>query len=149
MSKDSQQERERLKEEFKEHYRKMREAKERLNRARKTKRITEALRDMDTSQLMESFDEFLINVKTKIASVEARLDVAMESLAGEDEDEVLENQKRDEELKKAKAKETLRQAKIEMGLLYNHIEEQADAMKVEKTIGTKSDKPENREEGGS
>lgn len=135
---DSREERERLKEEYKEHYRKIREVKEQLARSQKTKNISDALKNMDTSQLTDSFDEFLYKVKSKIANVEARLDVAMDSLADSGEAEDITGEiERDEELQKAKAKETLRQAKIEMGLLYNEIEQQADTMSVEKTIGSK------------
>lgn len=133
---DSQDKRERLKKEYKEHYRKIREVKERLARSEKTKNISDALKNMDTSQLTDTFDEFLFKVKSKIANVEARLDVAMDSLS-EPEDDITAEIERDEELKKEKAKETLRQAKIEMGLLYNEIEQQADSMSVEKTIGSK------------
>lgn len=136
---NSREDRERLKEEYKEHYRKMREAKERLNRAKKTRNITEALRNMDTSEVMNSFDDFLYSVKSKIASVEARLEVAMDSLSSEEETGAagsLKEMERDEELKKEKAKETLRQVKIEMGMLYNEIERHADNIRVEKTIGS-------------
>lgn len=136
MSSDSREERERLKEEYKEHYRKMHEAKERLAGVQKKKNIVDALNNMDTSPLMETFDDFLIKIKSKIAHVEARLDVAMDSLVS-DEDDFENIRKSDEELRKEQAKETLRQAKIEMGLLYSEIERQADAVKVEKTIGTK------------
>lgn len=154
---DSREERERLKEEYKEHYRKIREVKERLARSQKTQNISDALKNMDTTQLTDTFDEFLYKVKSKIANVEARLEVAMDSLADTDDD-ITSEIERDEELKKAKAKETLRQAKIEMGLLYNEIEQQADSMSVEKTIGTKKkpnleteagleqQKPENKEQ---
>ncbi len=154
---DSREERERLKEEYKEHYRKIREVKERLARSQKTQNISDALKNMDTTQLTDTFDEFLYRVKSKIANVEARLEVAMDSLADTDDD-ITSEIERDEELKKAKAKETLRQAKIEMGLLYNEIEQQADSMSVEKTIGTKKkpnleteagleqQKPENKEQ---
>lgn len=136
MSLDSREEREKMKEEYKEHYRKIRDAKERLYRSEKTKNISDALRSMDTTQLTDTFDEFLYKVKTKLASVEARLEVAMDSLSESDTDFMAENE-RDEELQKAKAKETLRQAKIEMGLLYNEIEQQARSISVEKTIGSK------------
>ncbi|MDX1585404.1 MAG: hypothetical protein R3222_01620 [Balneolaceae bacterium] len=136
MSSDSREERERLKEQYKEHYRKMRDAKERLYRSEKTRNISDALKSMDTSQLTETFDEFLFKVKTKLTSVEARLEVAMDSLAEDDLDRMAEAE-RDEELRKAKAKETLRQAKIEMGLLYNEIEQRAQSLNVEKTIGSK------------
>lgn len=140
MSDDSRSERERLKEEYKAHYRKIRETKERYSRAQKTHRITEALKNMDKSQMLDTFDDFLYSVKHKLASVEARLDVAMESL--EESPEVKEQQL-DEEMQKANAKDTLRQVKLEMGLLYKEIEQQADNLKVTKTIGNNpSEQPE-------
>ena len=142
MSSDGQEKREQLKEEYKKHYRKIKDAKERLARSQRSKKITDALNDMDTSQLTDTFDEFLYKVKSKIANVEARLDVAMDSL-GESDNDVIAEQERDEELKKTKAKETLRQAKIEMGLLYSEIEQQADSLEVKKTIGIQ---PEANEE---
>ena len=133
MSSDSRSERERLKEEYKAHYRKMREIKERASRAKKTQNITEALCNMDKSQMLETFDDFLYSVKHKLASVEARLDVAMEDLS---EDEYGQSeQELEEEMTKEKAKDTLRQVKMEMGLLYKEIERQADSIDMNKTIG--------------
>jgi phage shock protein A len=133
MSSDSRSERERLKEEYKAHYRKMRDIKERASRAKKTQNITEALRNMDKSQMLDTFDDFLYSVKHKLASVEARVDVAMEGL--EDNSSVKEREL-DEEMRKSKAKDTLKQVKLEMGLLYKEIEEQAETIKVNKTIGS-------------
>lgn len=145
MSEDSRKQRERLKEEYKEHYRKMRETRERLNRAKKTKSIKDALRNMDTSEMMETFDDILFNVKSKLASVEARLEVAMDSLTGDDKAlESMDEEEREEELKKTRARETLKQVKLEMGKLYNEIEKQASSIHIEKTIG--SQKPEQPED---
>lgn len=140
MSEDSHQKRERLKEEYKAHYRKIQETKERLRQAKRTQKITDALHNMDTTQLAETFDDFLFKVKSKVASLEARLDVAMDSL-GDSYKEAAEEQQHEEELRKAKARETLKQAKIEMGMLYSEIEQQADALQVEKTIGRKTESP--------
>jgi len=128
----------------------MRETKERLNRAKRTKSITDALRDMDTTELMHSFDDILFNVKSKIASVEARLDVAMDSLSSGEEDALTEEE-RDEELRKARARDTLKQVKLEMGKLYNEIERHADSIRVDKTIGTEkpaSSESEDNEKSG-
>jgi exonuclease VII large subunit len=144
MSDDSRSERERLKEEYKAHYRKMRETKERASRARKTQNIAQALKNMDKSQMLDSFDDFLYSVKHKLASVEARLDVAMESLIEEDK-QTIEGQQLDEEMTKEKAKDTLRQVKLEMGLLYKEIEKQADSIKVNKTIGSGSQEDQSGE----
>lgn len=146
MSNDSRSERERLKEEYKAHYRKMRETKERASRGRKTQNIAQALKNMDKSQMLDSFDDFLYSVKHKLASVEARLDVAMEGLI-EDDKETIEEQQLDEEMTKEKAKDTLRQVKLEMGLLYKEIEKQADSIKVNKTIGSGS--PADQSDGES
>lgn len=92
---------------------------------------------MDTSQMMESVDDFLDSLKHKLASVEARLDVAMDSLTLEEHLEETEKQL-DEEMSRSRAKDTLRQLKTEMGLLYKEIEQQADHIQVEKTIGSGS-----------
>lgn len=137
MSEDSREERERLKEEYKAHYQKIRETKERMRRAQRTQKITDALKNMDTTQLTETFDEFLFKVKSKVANLEARLDVAMDSLSASHEDVQVE-QELEDELRREKARETLKQAKIEMGMLYSEIEQQAEALQVEKTIGPKS-----------
>lgn len=130
---DSKTQREQLKEEYKKHYRQMREAKEQLRRTQKSKNITTALKNMDTGELMDSFDSILFDIKSTVAHAEAKLDVAIESLeakeatSGAEEGEVITN--------KQKAKETLRQLKNEMGLLYSEIEQQADSLQIEKTIG--------------
>lgn len=136
MSEDSRSERERLKEEYKKHYRKIRQTKERYARVRRTQNITQALNNMDKSQLFDSFDDFLHSVKHKLASVEARLDMAMGSLA-DGKVSGVEEQELDEEIAKEKAKDTLRQVKLEMGLLYKEIESQADSLEVNKTIGSR------------
>lgn len=142
MSTKGEQERERLKEEYKEHYRRIKEAKERLKRAEQKGKISQAVQNMNTDNLLESVDEFLGKVRDKVTSVEARLDVAMDSL--EDEDSTAGNkvkqQELDEELKRQKAKQTLQQVKAEMGMLYTEIEKHAEEIKTEKTIGHK--KPE-------
>ena len=141
MANDSRSERERLKEEYKAHYRKMREIKERASRTKRTQNIASALKNMDKTEMLNSFDDFLYSVKHKLASVEARLDLAMDSLVDESGD--VSQQEMDEEIRKSKAKDTLRQVKMEMGLLYNEIEEQANNIKVNKTIGRASEMPDN------
>lgn len=134
MSKESRNQRDQLKQEYKKHYRKMRQAKERLKRNRKTQNIAQALKNMDSTELMASFDSFLFEVKSKVANAEARLDVALDSLEEKDFSSV---QQHDQEpaSDKIHAKETLKQLKAEMGMLYNEIEQQAVALDVDKTVG--------------
>lgn len=112
----------------------MRETKERLKQTQKKHNIVQALKNMDSSELMESFDSFLFEVKSKVAHAEARLDVALESLETEGASSVREAEN-DEILKKQRAKETLKQLRNEMGLLYSELERQADEINVNKTIG--------------
>lgn len=139
MSTKGEQERERLKEEYKEHYRRIKEAKERLKRVEQKGKISQAVQNMNADNLLESVDEFLGKVREKVTNVEARLDVAMDNL--EDETSVpgskVKKEELDEELKRQKAKQTLKQVKAEMGMLYNEIEKHAEEIKTEKTIGQK------------
>ncbi|MCC5915483.1 MAG: hypothetical protein JJU46_14000 [Balneolaceae bacterium] len=134
MQSNSEQEREKLKEEYKEHYRKMRDAKEKLRRSKYVRNVSDAMQNMNADELLDSVDQFLGTVRNKMAGIEARLDVAMEQFIDDHPDEA----ELDEELKKEKAKDTLKQIKLEMGLLYNEIEEQAENLDVEKTVGRKS-----------
>jgi len=139
MSNEGEQERQRLKEEYKEHYRRIKEAKEKLKRAEQKGKISQAVQKMNADNLLETMDEFLGKVREKVTHVEARLDVAMDSL--EDEDSAagskVKQEELDEELKRQKAKQTLKQVKAEMGMLYNEIEKHADEIHAEKTIGNK------------
>lgn len=141
MSTESEKERERLKEEYKEHYKRIREAKQRLGEVEQKGKISQAVKNMNADNLLESVDEFLGKVREKVTHVEARLDVAMDNL--EDENTAagskLKDEELDEELKRQRAKQTLKQVKAEMGMLYSEIEKHADEIKAEKTIGVKKD----------
>lgn len=146
MSTKGEQDRERLKEEYKEHYRRIKEAKERLKRAEQKGKISQAVQNMNADNLLETVDEFLGKVREKVTHVEARLDVAMDNL--EDDSSAagskVKKEELDEELKKQKAKQTLKQVKAEMGMLYKEIEKHADEIHTEKTIGTKKPAPDTK-----
>lgn len=147
MSNRSEKERERLKEEYKDHYRKIRDIKEKMRRSQSVKNISDAVENMNTDELMASVDHFLDKVRDKVAHFEARLDVAMENLTGEDSS--VSREEMDETVRKERARETLKQVKIEMGLLYNEIEKRADDIKVQKTVGTDQKEPGNEYTGKS
>lgn len=134
MSSNSEQERERLKEEYKDHYRKIRETKEKLRRSKYVRNVNEALHQMNADELLANVDEFLGKVRTKMSLIEARLDVAMEQILDQPDD----ISELDEEMKKENARESLKKIKAEMGLLYREIEKQAEELHAEKTIGPKS-----------
>lgn len=151
MSTKGEQDRERLKQEYKDHYRRIKEAKERLKRAEQKGRISDAVHKMNTDNLLETMDEFLGKVRDKVTHVEARLDVALDSLDDESSEAAskIKNEELDEELKKQRAKQTLKQVKAEMGMLYNEIEKHADEIKTEKTIGTKKPDEKAKDDSGS
>jgi hypothetical protein len=134
MNANSEQERERLKEEYKEHYRKIREAKEKIRRSKYVQNVSEAMQRMNTDELLSSVDEFLGKVRTKMSHIEARLDVAMDEIL--DSPETSETEL-DTDLKKETARNTLNQIKRDMGLLYREIEQQAEELQAEKTVGRK------------
>lgn len=145
MSSSSEQDRERLKEEYKEHYRKIRDAKEKLQRSKYVRNVNNAMQNMNADELLSSVDDFLGSVRNKMVSFEARLDVAMDQFLDDHPD----TEELDEELKKARAHDTLRQIKQEMGMLYSEIENQARNMKVEKTVGKKEDPAPDDSDPGS
>ncbi len=140
MSTKGYEERERLKQEYKEHYQKIKEAKARLKQTEKKNKITQALSNMNADELLESVDEFLGKVRNRINFSEAKLDVAMDSLnvdSASDLDQKEHQETLDHEIKKQKARDTLNQLKIEMGMLYSDIEKTAEQIHSQKTIGTK------------
>lgn len=145
MSSNSEQERERLKEEYKDHYRKIRETKEKLRRSKYVQNVNEALHQMNADELLANVDDFLGKVRTKMSLIEARLDVAMEQVLDQPDD----ISELDEELKKEKARESLKKIKSEMGLLYREIEKQAAELHAEKTIGPRAQSESTENENDS
>lgn len=134
MSESSREDRDRMKEEYKDHYRQIRDAKEKLRSSSYARKAGEAVRQMNADELLNSVDHFLGKLRYKMASIEAKLDLAMDDILT-DEDQKEKEDDLEEELKKEKAKETLRQIKQEMGMLYDDLEKQADEMNVKKTVG--------------
>lgn len=134
---NSEQERERIKEEYKDHYRKIRDAKEKLRRSKYVQNVNEAIHKMNADDLLDSVDDFLGKLRSKMAHIEARLDVAMEDIM----DRSVSEAELDESLRKENARDTLKQIKLEMGILYREIEQQAEELQAEKTVGRKEHSP--------
>ncbi|TVQ66977.1 MAG: hypothetical protein EA360_03795 [Balneolaceae bacterium] len=131
----SEKDRERLKEEYKDHYRKIRETKEKFRRAGMVQNVNQALQRMNSDELLSSVDHFLGNVRDKMSHIEAKIDVAMDDFMSRDTT----TEELDEELKREKARNTLKKIKREMGLLYSDIEKQARELNTSKTVGTARD----------
>lgn len=148
MTTKGEEDRERLKEEYKDHYRRIKEAKERLKQTEQKGKIAQALNNMNADNLLESVDDFLGKVKDKVNFSEAKLDVAMDSFDDEELGTSASRVKREEHeeaLKKQKAKETLKQVKAEMGMLYSEIEKSAGEIQAQKTIGMKKETPKTKD----
>src|SRR5690625_143094 len=141
MDSESRKERERLKEEYKEHYRKLNEIRQKGRRVGYIKNVNEALKNLDARDLLSSADKYLDQVREKMAMMEARLDVAIGQLIDQDSSEKEKQEDFEETLRKKRASETLTSLKREMGLLYRELEEQANGYRAEKTIGRQTDEP--------
>ena len=134
----NQEERERLKEQYKQHYRKIRHAKQKLRRTKTNNQVTGALRQLNNTELMESMSDFINGVQDKVARVEARLEVALDSLMNENEQSYPKNESAAATNREQRARETLRKVKNDMGMLYRDMEEQAEKLNVDKTVGQSS-----------
>jgi hypothetical protein len=134
---NGEEERNRLKEEYKAHYLKIKELKQKLAEAERVKKIKQAMHNMDPQGLIDQFDQALDKVREKVFDAEARLDMAMDARS-EEQDQA----NYDEDLQKQRAAETMRQMKMELGYLNDAIEEQANSQNSTKTLGKKPEKDE-------
>ncbi len=128
-----EEERNRLKEEYKAHYLKIKELKNKLAEAERVKKITNAVQQINPQGLIDQFDEALDKVREKVFMAEAKLDMAMEST--ETAHEV--SQVDEDAMRKLRASETMKQMKMELGMLNDAIDEQAANHPVQKTLGKK------------
>ena len=144
-----EEERERLKEEYKDHYRKVRDLKKKYREVKQEKSLRDTLRDIaDPANLMDNFDQALDVVKDKIAMAEERLSAAlgfddevseldydMEERRRMREDRIAREQFEAEQ-KRKNARSTLDKIRMEMGIAQEEIEEKAgSAAASRKTIG--------------
>lgn len=119
----SQEERERLKEEYKAHYRSIQQTRKKLAESERMAKIARTLQDMNADHLLEGMDSVLKTVREKIELAEAKLELAMEGRA---------------EPPDTTPAETVRRVKAEMGLLQDELDAQVQAMTTRKTLGPKT-----------
>ena len=130
-----------LKDSYKAHYRKINELKKKLAEVKRMDKINSALDQMKPDELMGSFDQLVHNLKDKISIAEAKISMALDSLASDsltDDDKLsskIKEAENDDFIRRQKAEETLNMLKSEMGMLHEEIEEEAKSLKAEKTIG--------------
>ncbi len=139
---NSREERERLKEEYKEHYRSMLEYKKKLGYYERKAKILKALEQMNTAPVMDSLNSVLDKVKEKVALAEARLEMAFD-----DSEESRKNEEAEEFNRQQAARETLRKVKAEMGVLEDELVKTVEELE-KSTAKTVSHKKEGRPEAG-
>jgi len=129
----NEEERNRIKEEYKAHYLKIKELKQKLSEAERVKKLSNAIDQINPRGLLDQFDNALDKVREKIFVAEEKLNMAIDSAEAEqgptEEDEAV--------IRKQKAAETMRQMKMELGMLNDAVEEQASKLPVDKTLGKK------------
>lgn len=140
-----QSEYDRIKAEYKVHYQKMKELKNRVAQAKHTQRIHEAIQHMDPKPVLDSVDEMVTVIREKVAQVEAKLSIALdsafESQAQHEEDSLTPEQRAEYEqtLKKQQAKETIEKMKAQMQAESQPIQESIktdlNPVEIAKTIG--------------
>jgi hypothetical protein len=118
----AQEERDRLKEEYKAHYRSIQQTKRTLAESERMAKIGRTLQDMNADHLLEGMDTVLRTVREKIELAEAKLEMAMEGRA---------------EPTDATPAETLQRVKAEIGLLQDELDAQVQSMHTRKTLGPK------------
>ncbi|AXJ00917.1 hypothetical protein CYPRO_1666 [Cyclonatronum proteinivorum] len=129
------EERERLKETYKQHYRQILEHKRQLAAAERKSKILKSIEAIDTRPVIEGFQDALGAVREQIAKAEARLEVwlddrddtaAAQSGVSQEEVEAFERTQN--------ARELLSKIKSEMGTIERKLDETAAGLGASKTI---------------
>ncbi len=119
----SQDERDRLKEEYKSHYRSIQETRKKLAESERVAKIARTLRDMNADHLLESMDSVLRTVREKIELAEVKLEMAMNERDSQEQQE------------EESPKEVVKRIRMDMGLLQDEMEATVREIKANKTIG--------------
>jgi phage shock protein A len=116
---------EQLKNEYKKHYKKLNEMKQKLMQAKHTQRIAQALEDMDPKPVLQSVDDMIEVIRDKAAQWEAKLTVALS-----DTYENFSSSEPDTDLKKVAEFEQM-QKRQDIKNSINEIKQQMENLKIE------------------
>lgn len=146
----SQSDYDKIKAEYKEHFQKMKELKERVVQAKHSQRIAKALQDMDPQPVLDSVDDMIHAIKVKASEYEAKISMAFDV----EDEELQSDQKTAEfelEMQKKQAKETLAQIKFDLDSIKNQVKSETEnkaehSKDVIKTVGkTQENQPKMEE----
>lgn len=129
---NAQEQRDKLKEIYKEHYKSIKASKEKLASLEPKRKIMEALNDMKNSAFMEDVDNMIDKVRESAYKAEAKIEQALDDQFEEELEE-----ERQQIIKKQQAKSTVEELKAQMGDVYDENEAKAKDMRTTKTIGKK------------
>ena len=134
----SREERERMKQEYKEHYRQLLEQKKRLAVYERKAKVMQSLREIDPSPVLESFQGALQAVRERIVQAEARLEVYLDHNAstGIDKISLEETEAAEDFTRKQNAKDILSEIRADMGTIEQEMEKKAEEITSEKTVQT-------------
>lgn len=137
----SQEDRERLKEEYKEHYRAIRDLRKKAAESERLAKISAALHNVNTDSIMETFDHALNKVRETIEIAEAKIEMAIESHLDDHGDEELHEMEQ-----RRKVRQTLDSIRSEMGALQNDLDKKTEQIEqaAAKTLGPSHDVSETR-----
>lgn len=92
----SEEDRNRLKEEYKAHYLEIKQLKQKLAEAERRKKIEQAMHNIDPTSMMDAFDQSLQKLQQSALEAEVKLDMALskhqDAVAAEEADERLKKQ---------------------------------------------------------
>ncbi len=136
----SQEDRERLKEEYKEHYRAIRDLRKKAAESERLAKISSALQNVNAESIMESFDQALHKVRETIEIAEAKIEMALEAHLDDHGDEELHDLEQ-----RRKVKQTLDSIRSEMGALQNDLDKKTEQIEhAAKTLGPSHDVSESK-----
>ena len=125
----SKEDREKLKEEYKAHYRAIRDLRQKAADARRMASVNNALDAIQNSELMHRFDAALNTVHEHIARAEARLEVYLD-----DNEHV--SAESEEVVQKEQARETIQKIRDEMGFIQEELDQKiAGLPDIKKSVG--------------
>jgi phage shock protein A len=130
----SVEDRERLKEEYKEHFRAIKEVRKKAAESERMAKIARALEDMNADHLLDSADEVLHRLREKIEIAEAKLDMIIQHRDNTVSSAAV--QEFEDAQQKQKAAQTLQKIRAEMGLLQDEMDDVVSRLSVSgKSLG--------------
>jgi len=136
---NSREERERLKQEYKEHYRSILESRKKLEQYERKAKIMKALEQIDPTPVLDGLHNALGKLREKVTLAESRLETYMDDADAQKAQAIEEAETFSRE---QRAKDSLKSIRMEMGSLEEEVERKVSEISAEKTIQPVDDEKE-------